>query len=293
MKIAQQPIEFCQYVLAGIQQGVTEGTLISVTIIAVLLFNAKLFLLLLILLLPPVIIVSYLTKRKLHAARLYIKTSRDIMWQHLQESIASFVESNLYDKNAFFSNRYGRAQYMLNRHLSSLHAMQGAPSRLAEIFAVFGLLALIALGHFSGNTHGAEFVTMGAFLAAAYKIIPGIARILNISGQMRTYEFTMTDLVTKEIPADYPEKDKVIDKIHSVTCRHIGFHYDKTQILDDLNLQIRAGDFLGIQGNSGKGKTTLLNIILGFIAPEKGEVLINETKYHDRRNHPGRNTGNI
>ncbi|HLZ89978.1 MAG TPA: hypothetical protein VKQ52_22150, partial [Puia sp.] len=145
LKIAQQPIEFCQFVLAGYQQGVTEGTLIGMTVLAVLLFNAKLFLLLLLLLVPPVVITALLTKRKLHAARTYIKSSRDIMWQHLQESIASYVESSLYDKKKFFSGRYGDAQTILNRHLAIVQSLQGAPSRLAEIFAVFGLLALIAI----------------------------------------------------------------------------------------------------------------------------------------------------
>ena len=60
-------------------------------------------------------------------------------------------------------------------------------------------------------------------------------------------------------------------------CRHIGFHFNKLKILEDFNLRLQAGDFLGIQGDSGKGKTTLLNIIIGFIDPEQGEVLINGT----------------
>ncbi|HXB92737.1 MAG TPA: ATP-binding cassette domain-containing protein, partial [Puia sp.] len=297
LKIAQQPIEFAQFVLAGVQQGLTEWTLIGVTVIAVLLFNAQLFLLLLVLLLPPVIIVAWLTKRRLHSARVYIKSSRDTMWQHLQESIAGYVESNLYDRTPFFTERYGQAQFVLNRHLSSLQAMQGAPSRLAEIFAVFGLLALIAIGHFSGNTNSTQFVTLGAFLAAAYKIIPGIARVLNISGQMKTYEFTMNNLIPggaatagdggpgaeaetpgegrPEIVAGERQAAGRVEPIRSIECRHIGFQYDKQTLLEDCELHLRSGDFLGIQGDSGKGKTTLINIIVGFIEPGRGEVFFN------------------
>ena len=299
LKIAQQPIEFCQFVLGGLQQGITEATLIGVTVIAVLLFNTKLFLLLLLLLLPPVVITGYLAKRKLHTARVYIKTSRDIMWQHLQESIASYVESNLYNKKEFFSGRYGDAQGILNRHLATVQSMQGAPSRLAEIFAVFGLLALIAIGHFSGNPHGAEFVTLGAFLAAAYKIIPGIARLLNLTGQMKTYEFTVNGLpergmglgergvLSPDVGRPDVARPDVVAKgsvakesaggIHSISCHRIGFHYGQQKILDELSLQVRRGDFLGIQGHSGKGKTTLFNILLGFVGEETGEVRINGT----------------
>ena len=275
LKIAQQPIEFCQFVLGGYQQGVTEATLIGMTVIAVLLFNAKLFLLLLLLLLPPVVITAWLTKKKLHAARTFIKSSRDIMWQHLQESIASYVESGLYDKKDFFANRYGDAQTILNRHLASVNGLQGAPSRLAEVFAVFGLLALIAIGHFSGNPHTAGFVTLGAFLAAAYKVIPGIARLLNITGQMKTYEFTVNGLLTDIDKTHRPQQPET-EPITSVACRRISFDYGDQKILDDLSLEIKPGDFIGISGDSGKGKTTLLNILLGFTRQEKGEVLIND-----------------
>jgi ABC-type bacteriocin/lantibiotic exporter with double-glycine peptidase domain len=300
LKIAQQPIEFCQFVLGGLQQGMTEATLIGVTVIAVLLFNAKLFVLLLVLLLPPVIITGWLAKRKLHTARVYIKSSRDIMWQHLQESIASFVESNLYDKKDFFAGRYGDAQTILNRHLATVQTMQGAPSRLAEIFAVFGLLALIAIGHYSGNPHGAEFVTLGAFLAAAYKIIPGIARLLNITGQMKTYEFTVNGLLENDRAGASREPESAQAGAEGIAGGRIGvepveidrvqldgiaFRYGQQKILDGVNLQVRKGDFLGIQGSSGKGKTTLFNILLGFAGQEQGEVKINGivTSQQDRR----------
>jgi ABC-type multidrug transport system fused ATPase/permease subunit len=275
LKIAQQPIEFCQFVLAGYQQGMTEATLIVMTVVAVLLFNAKLFLLLLLLLLPPVVITGWLTKRRLHAARTFIKSSRDIMWQHLQESIASYVESGIYDKKQFFSSRYGDAQTILNRHLASVQSFQGAPSRLAEVFAVFGLLALIAIGHFSGNPHTAGFVTLGAFLAAAYKVIPGISRLLNIAGQMNTYEFTVNGLLEQR--PDVPVKDRPAagGPIESIDFRHIDFRYGEQPVLEDISLQLRPGDFLGICGDSGKGKTTLLNILLGFMEPDRGEVFIN------------------
>jgi ABC-type bacteriocin/lantibiotic exporter with double-glycine peptidase domain len=254
----------------------------------------------LVLLLPPVIIMGWLAKRKLHTARVYIKSSRDIMWQHLQESIASFVESNLYDKKDFFAGRYGDAQTILNRHLATVQTMQGAPSRLAEIFAVFGLLALIAIGHYSGNPHGAEFVTLGAFLAAAYKIIPGIARLLNITGQMKTYEFTVNGLLENDRAGGSLEAEGRKGEAEGIAIGRIGaepveidrvhldgiaFHYGQQKILDEVNLQIRKGDFLGIQGGSGKGKTTLFNILLGFAGQEKGEVKINGivTDQQDRR----------
>ena len=66
--ICLQPFEFCQYILSGIQQVITQTCLISIAILAILLFNVKLFLLLLVMLLPPVVVVFHFIKKKMAAA---------------------------------------------------------------------------------------------------------------------------------------------------------------------------------------------------------------------------------
>lgn len=50
--------------------------------------------------------------------------------------------------------------------------------------------------------------------------------------------------------------------------------YDGTTVLEDINLSIKKDDFLGLIGPNGGGKTTLLKLILGLIAPSRGEVTI-------------------
>jgi ABC-type multidrug transport system fused ATPase/permease subunit len=276
-KISLQPLEFAQHVLASMQQVFTEGALIVLTIIAIVLFNAQLFLLLLLLLLPPVFIAGWFTKRKLAVARNFIKSSRTAMWQHLHESITGFVESNIFGRNLYFTNRYATAQDTLNRHQSALQSTQALPARLTEIFAVFGLLALIAISQLAGPLkHAGEVVTLGAFIAAAYKIIPGITRILNGLGQMRTYAFTLNDLLYNNTLIATPvTSNSATPPIHSIAFDQVCFQYNDHIVLHQFCCTLQTGDFVGIQGHSGKGKTTLLNILLGFIKPGQGKVLIN------------------
>ena len=274
-KISQQPIEFCQYVLAGSQQIITEGILVFLTIIAIILFNVKLFILLVLLLMPAIFLLAGFSRRKLKTVRNDIKGSSEKSLQYLREALTGYVESNVYEKNVFFSQRFAGYQRALNDHLSELQTVQGIPSRMIEIFAVLGLFVLIAFGKWSGDAGAAAFVTVGAFLAAAYKIIPGMVKIINISGQVKTYQFTVEDLWVEARKLRYPVVRQVPAPVTCLAFNGVGFSQQGTRIVQDLNFSLCSGEMLGLSGSSGRGKTTIINLLLGFLPPDEGKIRIN------------------
>lgn len=274
--ISYQPIDFCQHVLAGLQQVITQCVLILLTITAILLFNAQLFLLLFLLLLPPVVVVFYLVKTRLKQVRSDARSSSEKALQHLQEALHGFVESNIYNKNEAFLERYMTYQQQFNTHFANTLIAQGMPARMMEIFALLGLFILVALNQWWGNT-GNTIITIGAFMAAAYKIIPGIVKILNISGQIQTYAYTADELIPESAPAPARQPGDTVPAIQSLQFRDVQFSFGQKTILHNLSWTIQRGDFVGISGASGQGKTTVLNLLLGFLSPAAGQILINDT----------------
>jgi len=67
--------------------------------------------------------------------------------------------------------------------------------------------------------------------------------------------------------------------------KEISASYNGDTVLDNINLKIREGDFIGVIGPNGGGKTTLLKVILGLIKPTGGEIVFNADKI--RRNKIG------
>jgi ABC-type bacteriocin/lantibiotic exporter with double-glycine peptidase domain len=51
----------------------------------------------------------------------------------------------------------------------------------------------------------------------------------------------------------------------------------KKKLFEDLNLEIKIGDTVGIFGESGSGKSSFVNLLIGLLKPEKGKILINNT----------------
>jgi NitT/TauT family transport system ATP-binding protein len=58
-----------------------------------------------------------------------------------------------------------------------------------------------------------------------------------------------------------------------LALNHIDYHYGSTAILQDIHLQVGAGEFVAIVGASGCGKSTLLKIVAGLLVPHRGTLL--------------------
>lgn len=281
-KISQQPIEFSTYVLTNIQQIIIQSILIFFAVAAILLYHPLLFLLLFAILIPPVLLLAYFIKRRLSSVRFGIKTTGEKAIQHLNESLAGFVESNVYNRADFFTHRYYQYQKQLNENIATQQSLQGLPPRLIEVFAIFGLFVLILISTFSGRSGTINVLNIGIFMAAAYKIIPGIVKIMNSIGQIKTYRFVVDDL---SAPQSVQSGGVQTKKLQSIAFKDINFAYGNRPVIQDLSFNICPGDIVGISGDSGIGKTTILNLLLGFLQEDSGEVCFNEKKtvFSDRR----------
>lgn len=272
--ICLQPFEFCQYILSGIQQIITQTCLVSIAVLAILVFNPQLFLLLLLILFPPVIIVFYTIRKKMSKARRDIRIYNQQSYQYVLDALKGYVESNVYDRNEFFLQRFLRVRKKFSESLFDTLLIQSMPARTIEVFAILGLFILIVVTQWSGLNNNSFLITIGAFMAAAYKIIPGIVKITNTAGQMKAYEFS-PDEFTNKPSFSFAGKNSDPPAIEYLKLKNIEFRFSDTPVLKNVNFSIHKNDFAGICGVSGKGKTTILNIILGFLEPNTGEVYIN------------------
>jgi ABC-type multidrug transport system fused ATPase/permease subunit len=274
-KIALQPFEFCQYLLSGLQQIITQTSLIVITIAAILILSAKLFLLLLLILLPPVITVFFFIKKRLTKDKLQIKMSNQLSFQYLMDALKGYVEANIYERNNFFLQRFIDYRKKYSSHLFSAITIQTLPGRLVEIFAVLGLFVLVVIANWSGDNNSGALITIGAFMAAAYKIIPGIVRIVNIASQVKAHEFSLGEIMNLG-DETLLNQSSLIDGIQSVQFSNVSFQYRGSEVIDNLSFSAEQGDFIGITGKSGKGKTTILNMLPGFLFPYDGKIAIND-----------------
>lgn len=277
-RISHSPIDFCQHVLGSCNTLFTQGVLVMGTLIAITWYQPAMLPLLLLLLAPPALLLFYLVRRRMKALRVSAKNNIDKALQYLQESINGYVEANIYEAIPTFLNRYIKQQRAFNQNVSGILIVQGIPPRMIEMVALVGLTLLILIRQYSGDAAHQSIIALGAFMAAAYRIIPGLVKILQSAGEIHTWKYTIDELmpVNEKIP------DNVLTEnffpIQSITFKNISFGYTNTLVFRNINLHAQTGQITGISGISGKGKTSLLQLLPGFTAPVNGQILFNGTE---------------
>ena len=193
----------------------------------------------------------------------------------MQESLSGYVESNIYDKNDVFIKRYFDHQRQMNNNIATQQTLQSLPPRLIEVFAVMGFFLLILINKWSTDKPVVDVLTIGIFMAASYKIIPGMVKIMNSAGLIRTYRFAIDNL---QLPGNIDEQAaaNISQNIRSARFDEVSFKYNDHDVLNDISFELNSGDLALLTGSSGTGKTTILNLLLGFLTPDKGSISIND-----------------
>ena len=86
---------------------------------------------------------------------------------------------------------------------------------------------------------------------------------------LKKFDFVLED--TSQKVSDNNDLEKI-----EITLNNLSFNFKDKKIFNNLNIKILSNSFISIFGESGTGKSTLLNIVLGLFKPSSGEVLVNE-----------------
>lgn len=61
-----------------------------------------------------------------------------------------------------------------------------------------------------------------------------------------------------------------------IDCQHISLSFKEKQLFSDFQLQVKQGEFIAISGDSGRGKTTFLKMLQGYVVPDEGSIKIKD-----------------
>lgn len=199
--------------------------------------------------------------------------------QQLQQGLGAVKDIVILNIQRYFINQYSLHNSESARVAANQMTLQNMPRLFLESLAIFGLAVLVLIMMRQGSNFTAIVPTLGLFAAAAFRLLPSANRVLQ-SIQTVRYGIPIIELLHNEI--ELSERINKTDQItmgrfsSSIQVRNLSFSYPETQkpALENINLTINKGDFIGLIGTSGSGKSTLIDMIMGLQIPQLGEISV-------------------
>lgn len=202
--------------------------------------------------------------------------------QHLQQGLGSIKELILSGHENNMLQRFSLSDKKVGNTLKFQHVIHSIPRFLLE-FIVVASIAIIVISMMMINKTYQEIIpTLAFFGAASIRIVPSASRMLGSINSLR-YSAPALDVLIREFNlsqysrTNYSQSQNISFK-NKICLRGVSFSYDNSsnKVLENINLTIKKGQFVGIIGASGAGKSTLLDLILGLHQPSNGQILVDD-----------------
>ncbi len=123
---------------------------------------------------------------------------------------------------------------------------------------------------------------LSMYVLALYRLLPSANRILSSYNQIMFYKKSL-DIVHNDLLYDVENfGEEKIEFKEKIELKNLSFSYDNYEVLNNINLIIKKGEKIAFTGESGAGKTTLVDLIIGIYKPTKGKILIDNTELNDK-----------
>jgi ABC-type multidrug transport system fused ATPase/permease subunit len=244
---------------------------------------------LLLLVLGPGAFIYYLIrKKKLSSLNYSLKSKLPIVLKFATEAIKSFVESTLFQKQKHFANKFDNINQSLTRDYTKLTTAQGTSIKFVEIIIMIGIGILFVYSLLFIENKNEVVLILSLFAAASYKIVPSINKIFVSFLNLKTHQYTLdelSDIKSYKISRSNYNNEPILVE-NKIELKNVHFEYPESSFkLNIEDFSMMKGEKVGIRGQSGSGKTTLINILIGLIALQKGEFLIDGIKINSDNIH--------
>ena len=209
--------------------------------------------------------------------------------QLISNYLSSLIEARMNNKEKMINDKYKNLERKSALLTSKIGMAIYLPKISVETLIIVILCILIYIS--ASKDSNISFEKIGIILTCLQRLLPLVNQLFSSFTVIKSNGFLLKriheesyDDINYSIPIGKTEKNnKYINnnkyksaKKPIIELKNCYFSYDKKgYVLEDISLKIMESDFLNIKGNSGAGKSTILNLISGLQFPDKGDLIIN------------------
>ena len=229
-------------------------------------------------------IISIKVNKILRTNSKQITSFTEYIIKKMQESFTSIRDIIMYGERNINIDQFYEYNYKLRRKESNNLIISEFPRFSIETLALSLLVFVSLISLLKSNTGYLDLSLIGIIALGSQKLLPlfqsSYLRYTYIKGKISSINKVLYYLTTSK---SYIENNKLNNiKFDTLKLREVKFNYlsQKNSVFNGIDLLINSGDRIGLVGKTGSGKSTLIDLIIGLIKPEAGEVLINNKNIH-------------
>lgn len=199
--------------------------------------------------------------------------------QNLAQFFHGFKEIILLGKREAFVSAYDRFSQKKS-HVQALHTATNILPRIGIEVLFVGLFVLaITVLCLEQESPVQMMGVLGGYLYTGFRLMPGLNRMIT---QLNSFKYVIPS--TQRVCSEYHSvtaQENYIDVPEfqfqmGITLKNVKFRYlnTKKDAIKEISLEIRKGESIGIVGETGSGKSTLVDLILGLLRPYEGSILV-------------------
>lgn len=206
------------------------------------------------------------------------------------ENIKNLKEIKIFSAEKYFYDKFSKVQKENNGVIFKNTFYASIPPYLVEIILVVSLVILAGLIMLNNYGETSKIIaSYGLILGVVFRIAPALNRIQVALNHMNSSKYLIKKMNDEYEQNHFDEVSNVTmndDKLifnEKIEFRNISFSYkEKVQVIKDCSFNINKGEFVGIVGLSGAGKTTLADLIMGLLQADSGKILLDDVEITEK-----------
>ncbi|MGB7923656.1 MAG: ABC transporter ATP-binding protein [Pyrinomonadaceae bacterium] len=228
---------------------------------------------------PAVLLMFRYTSRKMQQAARGMAMSGRELGAELEETITGIADIQIFNAQNKRSERFREASKVAAKNSAGMMAWMGFSNSGAQIFIAMSTALVLVVGIMYHPQFGLTLAAVIAFVQMTPQMFGVVQRLIatytqyqsQVPNVVATYELLDTKPTVVEKPSA-----KNIGEIHGhINFDDVVFGYSPTQkVLNGLSFEIKEGETVAFVGPIGCGKSTIMNLVLRFLDPESGRILL-------------------
>lgn len=245
---------------------------LSITLSTAIIFSSSYFL------------ISLFSKKRLIKNSKYTVNKQPQRIKIVQEGIGGIRDIILDNTQDYFVSIFGIIDKQIKDKTAQNIFISSSPRYIIEALSI---VIICSISYFIYNKDFNNFnsiAILGTFALGAQKLIPNMQTVYRCWQSVNNKRYELID-INNILNLDFTKVKKNKKNISLKTelvLKDIDFNYEKSnRLFNKLNLKIKAGERIGIIGSTGSGKSTLVDIIMGLLKPDKGQLIIDGKDIHN------------